>query len=160
MMSSALEVALAQLFRKKGKSSLTEKELVFAASLDLRWFTPKEAQKLIDLGLESELLQRDRDKIKPGFDHKAIDVPVGYKPGKDALKSPVTEKSLFMKIVEHVAASLDLEKKEVISQVNAVQEKMHLEPEVAALMVARELDVDVQGFLDAVEEEVGRRYRN
>ena len=66
---SEIEVALAQLFRKKGKSSLTEKEFVFAASLDLRWFTPKDAQKFLDISMDSELLTLDGDKVKPTFDY-------------------------------------------------------------------------------------------
>ena len=39
---SELEVALAQIFRKKGKASMSEKDFVFAVSLDFRWFSPKE----------------------------------------------------------------------------------------------------------------------
>ena len=74
---SEIEIALAQLFLKKGKSSLTEKEFVFAASLDLRWFVPKEAQKFLDISLESDLLSMDGDKVRPTFNYKNVDIPKG-----------------------------------------------------------------------------------
>ncbi|MCK5309449.1 MAG: DUF2240 family protein, partial [Thermoplasmata archaeon] len=86
---SELEVALSQLFRKKGKGSLTEKEFVFAASLDLRWFTPKEAQKFLDIGMESELLALDGDSVKATFDYKSVNVPKGYAPTTELLQSSV-----------------------------------------------------------------------
>lgn len=158
-MAAELEVAIAQLFRKKGKSALTEKEFVFAASLDLRWFTPKEAQKLLDIGLESELLVMDGEKVKPSFDHASIDVQLGYKPDKNVLKAPVAPKGNFLKIVEHIASEKKMDNKEVISLVNQTQERMGVDIEVAALVVARSQGVDISKFLDAIEEEVGARYR-
>lgn len=158
-MSAELEVAIAQLFRKKGKSALTEKEFVFAASLDLRWFTPKEAQKLLDIGLESELLVMDGEKVKPSFDHASVDVQLGYKPDKNVLKASVAPKGNFLKIVEHIASEKKMDNKEVISLVNQTQERMGVDIEVAALVVARSQGVDVSKFLDGIEEEVGARYR-
>jgi len=89
---SEIEVALAQLFWKKGKSSLTEKEFVFAASLDLRWFTPKEAQKFLDISMDSELLALDDDKVKPTFDYKSVEIPKGYAPTIELLQSSVKPK--------------------------------------------------------------------
>lgn len=158
-MAAELEVAIAQLFRKKGKSALTEKEFVFAASLDLRWFTPKEAQKLLDIGLESELLVMDGEKVKPSFDHTSVDVQLGYKPDKNVLKAPVAPKGNFLKIVEHIASEKKMDNKEVISLVNQTQERMGVDIEVAALVVARYQGVDISEFLDDIEEEVGTRYR-
>ncbi|MCK5309458.1 MAG: DUF2240 family protein, partial [Thermoplasmata archaeon] len=86
---SELEIAISQLFLKKGKSSLTEKEFVFAASLDLRWYTPKEAQAFLDIGVESELLALDGNKVKPTFDYKSVNVPRGYAPTTELLQASV-----------------------------------------------------------------------
>lgn len=158
-MSSELEVALAQVFRKKGKSSLAEKEFVFAASLDLRWFTPKEAQKFLEIGLESELLAMDGNKVKPTFDYKTADAPSGYKPNADLLKSAAQPKGLFLRMVDIISTEKDIPKKAVISEVNSVQDRMNIETEVAALVVARAHGVDISKYLDEVEERVAANFK-
>ena len=156
---SELEVALSQLFRKKGKGSLTEKEFVFAASLDLRWFTPKEAQKFLDIGMESELLALDGDSIKATFDYKSVNVPKGYAPTTELLQSSVKPKGVFLKIVDQISTTKDIPSKDVISLVNQTQDKMGVDVEVAALIVARKYGLDISEYLDSVEEDIGSRYR-
>ena len=154
-----VEVALSQLFRKKGKGSLTEKEFVFAASLDLRWFTPKEAQKFLDISMESELLTLDGDKIKPTFDYKGIEIPKGYAPTTELLQSAVKPKGVFLKIVDQISTTKEIPSKDVISLVNQTQDRMGVDVEVAALIVARKYGLDVSEYLDSVEEDIGNKYK-
>ena len=156
---SEIEVALAQLFRKKGKSSLTEKEFVFAASLDLRWFTPKEAQKFLDISIESELLALGDDKVKPTFDYKNVEIPKGYVPATELLQSAVKPKGIFLKIIDHIATEKNMPSKDIISAVNQTQDRMNISVEVAALIVARQHGIDVSQYIDQIEEDVGTRYR-
>ena len=156
---SEIEVALAQLFRKKGKSSLTEKEFVFAASLDLRWFTPKEAQKFLDISMDSELLALDGDKVKPTFDYKSVEIPKGYAPTIELLQSAVKPKGIFLKIIDQISTEKDIPSKDVISAVNQTQDRMNIAVEVAALIVARQHGIDVSEYIDQVEEDVGTRFK-
>ncbi|MCK4445053.1 MAG: DUF2240 family protein, partial [Thermoplasmata archaeon] len=69
------------------------------------------------------------------------------------------KEDLFSKILEHLLASLDIERQEVISRINAVQEKMGVEIEVAALLAGRSLDVDMSGFIDDVGKEILSRMK-
>ena len=154
-----LRVAIAQVFRKKGKATMSEKDFVFAVSLDFRWFTPKEAQKLLDIALESELLTLEDGKLKPAFDHLGIEVPKGYAPGPELLQRGAAPKGMLMKMVDEISKATSLPAKEIISQVNGVQDRMGVDVEVAALIVAKGLGADISGYLDAVEEEIGKRYR-
>ncbi len=156
---SEIEVALAQLFNKKGKSSLTEKEFVFAASLDLRWFTPKEAQKFLDISVESELLALDGDKVKPTFDYKSVEIPKGYSPTNDLLQTSAKPKGIFLKLVDQISTEKDIPSKDVISQVNHTQDRMGIDVEVAALIVARQYGIDISEHIDKVEEDVGSLYK-
>ncbi len=156
---SELEIAISQLFLKKGKSSLTEKEFVFAASLDLRWYTPKEAQAFLDIGVESELLALDGNKVKPTFDYKSVNVPRGYAPTTELLQASVKPKGIFLKIVDQISTSKDIPSKDVISLVNQAQDRMGVDVEVAALIVARKYGLDISEYLDSVEEDIGSRYR-
>ncbi len=156
---SEIEVALAQLFQKKGKSALTEKEFVFAASLDLRWFTPKEAQKFLDISMESELLALDDDKVKPTFDYKSVEIPKGYAPTTELLQSAVKPKGIFLKIIDQISTEKNMPSKDVISAVNQTQDRMNIAVEVAALIVARQYGIDVSEYIDQIEEDIGTRYK-
>ena len=158
-MSSEIEVALAQIFRKKGKDSLTEKEFVFAASLDLRWFSPKDAQKFLDIGLESELLTQESGRIKPTFEYQSVVAPTGYAPSPDLLKKSIKPKGLFLKLIDRISTEKDIPKKEAISLVNETQDRMNVDTEVAALIVAKSKGIDVTEYLDEVEEGVAARYK-
>jgi hypothetical protein len=159
-MSSELEVALAQVFNKKGKTELAEKDFVFTASFDLRWFTPKEAQRFLDLSIESELLVLEDGKVKPTFDHKTVKAPSGYKPSPDLLKSPVQPKGIFLKLVDQISAEKDIPRKTVISEVNSIQDRMGVDTEVAVLIVARSHGLNTEQYLDEVEEGVAARYKS
>ena len=156
---SEIEVALAQLFRKKGKSSLTEKEFVFAASLDLRWFTPKEAQKFLDISMDSDLVALDGDKVKPTFDYKSVKIPKGYAPALELLQSSIKPKGIFLKIIDQISTEKDIPSKDVISAVNQTQDRMNIAVEVAALIVARQHGIDVSEYIDQVEEDIGTRFK-
>lgn len=156
---SGLEMAIAQVFRRKGKASMAEKDFVFAVSLDFRWFTPKEAQRLLELGIESGLLAVEGAAVKPTFDYKEQDIPKGYVPTAELLQKSAQPRGLFMRIVEDISRTADLPAKEVISQVNGIQDRMGVDAEAAALVVASNYGVDASEYLDAVEEEIGKRYR-
>ena len=64
-----LETCLAVLYKRKGKNVLTEAEFQFAVSLDFRWFTPQEAQRLMDLAIKRGLLVRNDMYLSPSFDY-------------------------------------------------------------------------------------------
>jgi hypothetical protein len=160
-----LEMACAQVFRKKGKSRMPEKDFVFAISLDFKWLTPKEAQRLLEMCLEAGVLALEDGMVVPMFDHKGIDVPRGYKPTAELLQmkvappAPEPPKGLMMEVVEMVSRERGMETKDVISMVNRTQDGMGVDIEVAALVVARGLGLDVSGFLDRVEEGLGEKCR-
>lgn len=154
-----LEAALALIFRRKGKSSMSEKDFVFAASLDYRWFSPKDAQRLLETAVAGELLALEDGKVRPTFDYRNTEVPKGYAPGPELLQKPPEPKGMLMRIVESVAAKSGQPVQEVVSRVNRIQDSMGVDSEVAALLAAGELGVDAGEFYDTVEEELGKRYR-
>jgi hypothetical protein len=155
-----LETAIAQIFRRKGKAALAEKDFVFAASLDFGWFGPKDAQKLLELGLESELLAMENGMVKPTFDYKALEISKGFAPTTELFQTTAQPKGIFLKIVESISRKTDLPAKDLISQINQTQDRMGVEVEVAALIVARNYEVDVSEYMDIVEEEIGKKIRN
>ncbi|HKZ98072.1 MAG TPA: DUF2240 family protein [Thermoplasmata archaeon] len=151
-----LRKAIALLFRRKGRDAMSEKEFVLSASMDLRWFPPREAQKLLQRGLETKLLEANAGVLRTTFDVASVDVPRDFTPTPDLLEgsTPVSE-DLFVRIVDAIASGTKSDRRNVIAAVNAIQERMDVELEVAALIAARKAGVDVARFLPEVEARLG-----
>lgn len=151
-----LKKTIAMLFKRKGSSQMTEKEFVFSASMDLRWFPPKDSQKLLEVAIARGAVSLKDGQISPVFDITAVEIPLDFAPTPAVFDMPVKE-DLFSKILDHITATQDIERKEAISRINAVQEKMEVDIEVAALIVGKELDVDMSGFIREVEKDILNR---
>lgn len=149
-----LETCLALLFKRKGKQILSEKEFVFSASMDFRWFSPKEAQTLLEIGVKRGLLERSEGMVKPTFDYKNIEVPINYRPCKDILKDVQPDVSLFGQILDSMAISTGLKKRDLVARVNKLQDRLGVDIEVAALALAKDLGIDIMPFVDRVKAEI------
>ncbi len=151
-----LKRAIALLFKRKGKEKLTEKEFVFSASMDLRWFSPKEAQRLLDLSREAGLLSSTRGELALTFDLKEVEVPMDFTPSAKILEVEVDD--IFQRMVAAICSSSGRPKREVVSTINGIQEHMGVYGEMAALIAGRRFDVDMSTFYDEVEDLMkGRR---
>ena len=156
-----MEKSIAVLFKRKGKEFLTEKEFVFSASMDMRWFSPKEAQKMLDAGIEGGLLKKTNGNVLPTFDFHDVSVPIDYKPTPEVLKTTARRsKDLFSELVETISKSKSISKREVVSRVNKKQEMMGIDIEPAALLVACDygLSVDNDYIERAANEVLGREF--
>ena len=144
---SELQKSIAVLYKSKGKEELSEKEFVFSASMDLRWFSPKEAQRLMEAGISGGYLEKRDGRLVPTFDFSGVSVPVDYRPPKEALDE-VSRKNadLFTEIVEAIVKARSVPKREVVSRVNREQEMLGIDIEPAALLVAStygiQMDID------------------
>jgi hypothetical protein len=154
---SDLEMCLALLFKRKGKNVLTEKEFVFSTSMDFRWFSPKEAQQLLELGIKRGLLESKEGFVKPTFQYKDMEMPINFHPCKDVLKD-VEEQSTFSVILDEVARTTGQKKRGIVARVNRVQERLGVDVEVAALMIAKDSGVDISNYIERVRGEVLSRY--
>ncbi|MEE9223214.1 MAG: DUF2240 family protein [Thermoplasmata archaeon] len=146
-----LKRAIALLFKRKGGSQMTEKEFVFSASMDLRWFPPKDSQKLLDVALSRGVVTLEDGQVSLAFEIDGVEVPLDFSPNRSVLEMPA-EEDMFSKILTHIMAKLDMDKKDAISRINAIQEQMEVEIEVAALLVGEELDIDMSKFIKDVEK--------
>jgi len=156
---SDLQRSIVLLFRRKGKEFLTEKEFVFSASMDLRWFSPKEAQRLLDLGITGGYLQKKNGNIVPTFDTSLIEVPLDYKPGKDIFAQvPMKQQDFFSEIVDKIVRTKSVPKREVVSRVNKKQELLGIDVEPAALLVASDYGLSMDtGIIERAESEILHR---
>ncbi len=151
-----LRDAIALLFKRKGRDELSEREFVLSASMDLRWFPPRDAQRLLQLGIESKLLESREGTIRPAFDVAGVEVPRDYVPTSAILETPTPAgEEVFLRIVEAIAQKTGADRKAVIATVNGVQERLDIEVEVAALVAARHAGVDVAPFIGPVKARLG-----
>ncbi len=154
---SDLQRSIAVLYRRKGKETLTEREFVFSASMDLRWFSPKDAQRLLDAGIAGGHLRKIEGNLLPTFDFGEVDVPIDYRPSADVLKeaSKKPQRDLFSEIIDTISRSKSVSKREVVSKVNKKQEMLGIDVEPAALLVACDYGIDVDGaYIDRAATEV------
>ncbi len=153
-----IELSIALLYKKKGTSSLSEKDFVFAASIDYRWLTPKGAQKLLDVGLESNLLKSDDGMISPTFDYKSSDIPAEFKPTLDMIRAKAIPKGILFQIADKISKGSDRSTQDVIAIINKKQEALDIDIEVAALIVANSMNIDISDILPDVDKEIKARY--
>jgi hypothetical protein len=154
-----LERSIALLFRRKGKDFLTEKEFVFSASMDLRWFSPKDAQRLLDVGISGGYLQKKNGNVVPTFDTTLIEVPLDYKPSREIFEQlPKKNQDFFSEVVEKIVRTKSVPKREVVSKVNRKQELLGIDVEPAALLVASDYGLCVENsFIERATSEVLHR---
>lgn len=152
-----LKRTIAVLFRRKGKGSITEKEFVFSASIDLRWFSPKAAQKLLDIALQLNLISRRNGELSPNFNIEDIHVPLEFKPTEDILN--IQEESLLSRIISKLSES-KLERRDLVARINALQKRFGVDIEIAALILGNDLGMDMKELISIVEEKVKKEAKS
>jgi len=150
------KTALVALFRIHGREAITESEFVQDASFKLRWFSPKEAQRLLQAGIDRGLLLAEAGNVRLAFDAASIAVPVNYKPSPEAIATP-PEVDLFSRILERLCAATGEPSQPLVARINQVQERLGVDADVAAACVASSRGVDVADLLGDIEAEVLRR---
>lgn len=146
--------AIASLFKRKGKDILPTHELELLASMELRWFEPAEARKLIELALNMGVLEDTGDGLKPTFDTNSIDIPLGFKPPISLLNNLEHEQeSLFMQLVNYISINSDLDSKEIVAKINDRQASLGelVTLETIAILFGIEQDLDMEEFIPKVK---------
>ncbi|ABK13932.1 MULTISPECIES: DUF2240 family protein [Methanothrix] len=121
-------------FKKRGKSSLKISDFIFALSLDMKWGPPEKVRALLMEAENEGLVRIDGDVVYSNAD---IEIPVGFKP------APV--EGIFERAVRMISSKTGMSRKEIIAMINERQDSLQrlVELDVVALLVARELEIDV-----------------
>lgn len=157
-MSSEQEITLSFLFKRSGKNQMSFSELYLSLSMDLKWFAPTEAKNFVKSALNQKLLKKDGDFLKPVFDYEKIVIPLGFTPSKKILETANKEKAedvtVFKMIFESIVEKTSLNEEEIMNMINAVEDEKNVSAEVAALLIAMDYGVVLDGFIDKVEKEI------
>ena len=78
MTDAEIRIIIAFLFKRSGKEELSLSELYLPLSMDMKWFSPKQAREIMNSALKQKLLTKKGELVKPNFDYKNVVVPVGF----------------------------------------------------------------------------------
>ena len=147
----SLRRTVAAPFRRRGVERLKQTEFVVALSLDREWFSPDQAQRLVDVAAtEGVLEQDDGDELVAAFDPHEVAVPEGFEPDESVLQQRSTFERLLADIVD-----TGREKQEAVADINRLQSDLAVSVEAAAALYARRQGVEVTELAGRAEGELG-----
>lgn len=149
MNTDNLKSSVAAIYRRKGKRYLTEEEFIYAASMELRWFTPAKAALFLRNAKIYGLLSSTTEGLTPTFS-------VDDSTLSQVITSPaeVAEETVDVvaAVVDLVSTSAKLSKSEVMARINRLKKELNLETQASAILVAaqagQEVETLAQGGLD------------
>ncbi len=148
-----LKKTLAFIYNNQGQESMTKKELELAMAMTQRWFSSSEANGLIDFALREGLLEETDQGCVLSYDPKEMDIPFDFKPSDRVLKLLLV-KDPFKALIKRIEENSSMERKKIMANVNRIQQDLNVTIEVAAIMVAKEMDVEVDDFYPLVQERI------
>ncbi|PSQ44823.1 DUF2240 domain-containing protein [Halobacteriales archaeon SW_7_68_16] len=125
-------------FRTRGVDRLGENEFLVAVSIEREWFSPDQAQRLIDRATAEGLVERDDDGLRLTFDPATVEVPDGFEPDEGVLQA----RSPF----EAILADLEregAEKRAVVARINELTAELGVSTDAAAVVYGRRKGIDV-----------------
>ena len=130
---------------------MSKSELIHTLSFDLKFFSHDTSKKVVEYAAKNKVVGGE-DKIRPLFDLDSIEVQPNFKPDVKKLFSS----SLFDELIEKIAEKIGKSHSEVVAMINERQEKFSnlLAAEVVALIMAKEVGIDIVDYVDKVEKEV------
>lgn len=144
-----LRRTVAAAFRERGTDRLAESEFVVAVSLDRGWFSPDQAERLLDVAGGEGLVRYDGNEVVPTFALDEVHVPDGFEPEDSVLR----ERSAFERVLETLTGA-GHDKQEAVASINRLQGALDVTVEAAAVVYARSEGVDVDDAAARARQEI------
>lgn len=144
----SLRRTVAAAFRERGTERLSESEFVVALSLDRAWFSPDQAERLLDVAGGEGIVEYADDEVVPAFDLDGVRIPEEFEPDESVLR----ERSVFERVLDELTAA-GADKQEAVASINRLQNDLELTIEAAAIVYARRQGVDVSGPAERARSE-------
>ena len=150
-----LREAVAAIYRRKGKKTLTEEEIKFACSMELRWFPPEKAEVFFHNAKTVRLLVAREQGYAPAFDVDDRRIRHVIKPDESIV---LKDADLVSGIVEFIASSLKQSKSEVMGKINRMKKEMDIETAAAAILVGLKEGLEMGEFAGLALDELQHTY--
>jgi hypothetical protein len=154
---TALQQVIASLYKRKGKAVLAARDLELLASMELRWFEPADARKLVARATQLGLLEETTGGLKATFDIGSLKIPLGFKPPADLLSGlEENDESLFIRMVNQISLTTGLSAEKVIAEINDRQQKTeeYITLEVLALLYGKTKGVEMDRFGPIIKKQL------
>lgn len=155
------QIVLAFLFKRSGKTTVKESELYLPLSLELGWFTASQAHQFVQNALQQGFLQKENDHVTPSFDINSVDVPIGFKPTQTSFHIKKTQQKpdslsqvssdLLQTLLQHIEQHTDKSNQQLQKELDIIIKEKSVIPEVAALILARQYNVETDDSIAQVE---------
>jgi hypothetical protein len=152
-----LQQVITSLYKRKGKEIIPANDLELLASMELRWFDPGDARKVIEGAVSMGLLKETEDGLRTTFDKDTVEIPIGFKPPKNLLESLTEDsQSLFMQLVNQISISTSLAPEQIIADLNEKQNetKNFLTLEILALLYGIDRGVELDNYIPAIKSKL------
>ncbi len=142
-----LKQVISYVFRKKG-GTISISEFVFALSLDLKWFSPDQAESVLKTAEKEGLVQITGDMVKPLLDPNSVEIPIDFKPDQSIFTEKTAE-TIFDQVIDRLQSSGAMGRPEIVRMINEKQNDLGIvEIDATALLVARMHGIDVTDLID------------
>jgi len=128
---------------------MAERDLLLAASLDLRWFDYSGAQRFLDAAVSMGLVVREGERVRATFDPATVAVPLDFTPPPDLVTAAPRGEALFQEILQRIVDT-GMDAKAAIARINEKEERQNVEIPVAALLVLADLGGDARSLAPRV----------
>ncbi|AUX10419.1 hypothetical protein AArcSl_2804 [Halalkaliarchaeum desulfuricum] len=145
----SLEIAVAVPFRQEGTDRLGRGEFVVALSLDRDWFSPDQAKRLVDIAQGRGLLAEEEGALRAQFEPSNVEVPEEFVPDESILR----EQSTFERVLDALTEA-GVEKRDAVASINERQRRLGVANEAAAILVAREHGIQLDGIADRARSDL------
>ena len=157
-MESESKKIISFVFKRSGKSLLDKSKFYLSLSLDLKWFSPKNAKNFMNQSIEQNLLIEKNNLLEPNFNIYEISIPFGYKPSEKNYKKNdkiIENKSKDIKDIIFKKYNYNSTKKKMINKnIELIINEKNIYSNVASLLFFRELNIDISDYIKLSEEEI------
>jgi len=153
-MPSEAEIIIAFIFKRSGKVELSFSEMYLTLSMDLKWFTPDNAKKFVNNALKQQLLFKNDEVLRPGFEIDKISVPFGFNPAVKNLykeEKKLTEISISDGIIDKISRKNKIKKEDIYEKIKKIEQEKNINSDIATLLVLKEFGINLEKFYEKIE---------
>ena len=148
---SETENVIASVFKRVGKPSMSESEFVLALSFGFRWCPPEPARRFVRDAIARGLMKEEDGVLVPMFDVESHELPAMYSPPEEVFREGAKRD-----VLEQVLSRLPIDRDAAIREIEDThaQLKRAVHREVAALLVAKKHQIDVDDLIDECMQQI------
>lgn len=144
-----IQQVIAAPYIQRGKTTLSEQEIVVALSLHRDWFSPAQASAIVERAEADGLIESAEDGLSPTFELDSLSIPADFSPDE----SIMNRRSAFELMLEEIVAH-GIEKQEAVGEINRMQRDLDLTIAAAAALYAAKHGISLSAEIDRAKAQL------